>query len=647
MHLYLSFTPFHYTKAWTSFKNPAQGSHRQRGERGHYIGMMIVERDTAARAASVCDCTTLVELLRQRATHQPDRLAYTFLLDGETTEATLTYAQLDQRARTIAAHLQSLAAPGARALLLFPPSLDYITAFFACLYAGLVAVPAYPPRLNRSLTRIQTIVADAQATLALTSSSLLPKITATFSQAPDLQALHWLATDTLPADAAPAWQMPPLSGTSLAFLQYTSGSTGTPKGVMVSHDNLMHNSELIRQCFEHTAESVGVIWLPPYHDMGLIGGIIQPLYVGFPVVLLSPTAFLQRPLRWLQAISRYHATTSGGPNFAFDLCVRKIPPHLRASLDLRSWDLAFNGAEPIRPDTLDRFAAAFAPAGFRPQAFYPCYGLAEATLLVSGGAKASPPTRFTVRRPALEQHQVCPADPTQPGAQTLVSCGWTRPGQHLLIVDPDSGQPCPPDTVGEIWLAGPSIAQGYWNRPAETAQTFQARLADSGAGPFLRTGDLGFLHEGELYVTGRQKDLIIIRGTNHYPQDIELTVERSHPALRPNAGAAFAVEVAGAERLVVVQEVEGHQPPDTEAIASVVRQAVFAEHEVQLYALVLVKQGSIPKTSSGKIQRHACRADFLAGRLEVVGSSIIKLLPEQERQTHRARGQSTTHTDDR
>jgi acyl-CoA synthetase (AMP-forming)/AMP-acid ligase II len=608
--------------------------------------MMVLERsDTSARSESPFDSATLVGLLRWRASHQPDRRAYSFLTDGETTVVALTYAQLDQRARAIAAWLQSQDASGTRVLLLYPPGLDYIAAFFGCLYAGVIAVPAYPPRLNRSLARIQAIVADAQATSALTTSALLPRIAATFDHTPDLQALRWLATDSFSAGSAgelaqrdadtsdslaDAWQEPALSGETLAFLQYTSGSTGTPKGVMVSHGNLLGNLEVIRRCYEHTSDSVGVIWLPPYHDMGLIGGILQPLYAGFPVVLMSPTAFLQRPIRWLRAVSRYHATTSGGPNFAYDLCARKITPEQRATLDLSSWDVAFNGAEPIRPETLDRFTAAFAPCGFRRTAFYPCYGLAEATLLVSGGRKADPPVLYTVQRTALEQQRAQPAAADEEDALTLVSNGWTRAGQRLVIANPDSCQACAPGEVGEIWLAGPCIAKGYWNRPEETVETFQAYLT-TGEGPFLRTGDLGFVHAGELYITGRAKDVIVIRGMNHYPQDIELTVEKSHPSLRPGCGAAFAVEVAGAERLVVAQEVAGHHRPDVAAVAEAVRQAVFEQHELQVYTVVLIEQGSIPKTSSGKIQRHACRADFLAGTLHVVGSSVIKLLPESER----------------
>ncbi len=539
----------------------------------------------------------------------------------------MTYAELDRQARTIAAQLQRLGAAGERVLLLYPPGLTYIAAFFGCLYAGAVAVPAYPPnpaRLERTLPRLQAIVGDARPLVALSTAAICMMVEALSAQVAGFGAMRWLATDTLAETLAEDWQEPSVGPETLAFLQYTSGSTAEPKGVMLTHGNLLHNLELIHGAFEHSAESCGVIWLPPYHDMGLIGGILQPLYGGFPVTLMSPVAFLQRPLGWLEAISRTRATTSGGPNFAYDLCVRKITPEQRAQLDLSSWRVAFNGAEPIQAATMERFTAAFSACGFRPEAFFPCYGLAEATLIVSGGTVAAPPAVRAFQGPALEHHQAVEAPPEQPQARRLVGCGQPGAGQQLVIAQPETGVVCPPGQVGEIWVAGPSVAQGYWGRPGETAQGFQAFLADSGAGPFLRTGDLGFVQGGELFVTGRLKDLIIIRGRNAYPQDIELTVERCHPALRLGCGAAFAVEVDGEERLVIVQELEHrHQHPDVEQVAAAVRQVVAEQHEIHVYAVALLKTGGIPKTSSGKIQRHACRAGFLSGTLELVGRSLL------------------------
>jgi amino acid adenylation domain-containing protein len=566
---------------------------------------------------------TLIELLRSRTALHPEKRAYTFLLDGDLEEVQLSYSDLDRRAQAIGALLQHHGATGERVLLLYPPGLDYLAAFFGCLYAGAIAVPAYPPnpaRFERTLPRLRTIVGDARPSIALTTTPILAVADRLAAQAPEFGPVQWHATDTLADELAADWREPAIDGATLAFLQYTSGSTATPKGVMLTHRNLLHNSSLIQQGFRTTPESRGVFWLPFYHDMGLIGGLIQPIYCGGTSMLMSPVNFLQRPLRWLQAISRFQATISGGPNFAYDLCVRKITPEQREQLDLSSWQVAFNGAEPIRADTLNRFAEAFSPCGFRREAFYPCYGLAEATLLVSGVAPEAAPLLGAFDASALERRQVVErVDDEQ--SRTLVGSG--QPLQSLAIVDPETMIPCKPGRIGEIWVASASVAQGYWNQAAESERSFGARMAgDPEAGFFLRTGDLGFLHDGELFVTGRIKDLIIIRGRNHYPQDIELTVERSHPALRSDSGAAVAVEVDGEERLVIVQEVERqHRGSDMQAVIGAIRQAVAEQHELNVYAVTLLKPGSIPKTSSGKIQRHACRAGFLNGTLETIASS--------------------------
>ncbi|MBI5032797.1 MAG: amino acid adenylation domain-containing protein [Chloroflexi bacterium] len=566
----------------------------------------------------------LVALNRRRTLDQPHRQIYAFLEDGETQASYLTQADLDCQARAIGAALQGLQAQGQRALLLYPPGLDYIAGFFGCLYAGVVAVPAYPPdpaRLNRTLPRLQAIIADAQATLVLTTTEIFSFAEFLFDQAPDLAALKWIATDTISNATADDWREPEISHATLAFLQYTSGSTRTPRGVMLTHANLLHNSALISQAFRITPQSIGMVWLPPYHDMGLIGGILQPLYANIPCILMSPVSFLQRPFRWLDAISRYHATISGGPNFAYDLCVRKITPEQRATLDLSSWNLAFNGAEPIRAETLDRFAEMFAPCGFCREAFYPCYGLAEATLIATGGVKRQPPVLFTVQKSALEHHQVAAAVGDNLDRQTLVGCGQAL--QDIAVVDPTALTHCAPNQIGEIWIASPSVAQGYWNQPEETRATFHARLAGDEK-DYMRTGDLGFMRDGELFVTGRNKDLIIIRGRNHYPHDLELTVEQSHPALRPGCGAAFSIEVNGAEELVVVNEVDTRQEFDVDIVVDAVRQAVAEAHDVQVYAVVLIEPRSLPKTSSGKIQRHACRAEYLDGMLAVVQASVLE-----------------------
>ncbi len=516
------------------------------------------------------------------AGYQADDVAFTYLVDGEDDQVHLTNRELDRQARAIGGWLESLHLSGQRALLLYPPGLEFIAAFFGCLYAGVMAVPVYPPRRNRSLNRIQSIADDAEAKVALTTSVVVRRVEPLIDETPHLRDLTWLATDRIPTGLDQQWEPPDIHGDTLAFLQYTSGSTGSPKGVVLNHYNLVHNSALIAYAFEHTRTSLGVFWLPSYHDMGLIGGILQPLYVGRPNVLMSPMAFLQKPYRWLSAISRFGGTTSGGPNFAYDLCVRKITPEQKATLDLSSWQVAFNGAEPVRKETLDRFAEAFAPCGFRREAFYPCFGMAEATLIVSGGYAKQPPVVRWVESRALLANRIVDGTPGQNGSRALVGCGGTLPDQKIVIADPESMTLCPADRIGEIWVHGPSVAQGYWRQPEATEATFRAYLKDTGQGPFLRTGDLGFLRDGELFITGRLKDLIIFRGRNIYPQDIEETVQQSHPFLVPNSGAALTVEVDGQERLVVVQELERRKKDSLDAVFDAIRRAVSAEHDAGL-----------------------------------------------------------------
>lgn len=567
---------------------------------------------------------TMGDILRWRAESDPDFPLYTYLLDGETEEVQLTLGQLDQTARAIAATLQMMTKKGDRALLLYPAGLEFVAAFFGCLYAGVLAVPVTPPRHNRPDERLRNIAQDAEPTVVLTTSELREKSIGNPELAPALPASRWLATDSLPLHLADHWRETPVSRADLAFLQYTSGSTGQPKGVMVTHDNLLHNEQWITEAFGHDEATIVAGWLPFFHDMGLVGNLLQPLYIGRPVILMAPIDFLQKPIRWLQMISRYRATTSGGPNFAYDLCVQKTTPEQRAGLDLSSWTLAFNGAEPIRAATLQNFARHFAPFGFRLEALYPCYGMAEATLFITGAEKAKPPKLQPVLASLLEQNQVRLTSPDLDDARTLVGCGKIRPGIDLRIVDPERHIALAPGTVGEIWLAGPSVAAGYWQQPAATATTFGATLAAPPGvpdeGPFLRTGDLGFIADGELYITGRLKDLIIIRGRNHYPQDLEATVAASHAALRAGGGAVFTAEVAGAERLVVVQEVERThlRQLDMATIVSAIRTAVAREHDLQVQVICLLRPLSIPKTSSGKIQRQRCRQLLLTHALEVV-----------------------------
>ncbi|HEY9804631.1 MAG TPA: fatty acyl-AMP ligase [Leptolyngbyaceae cyanobacterium] len=565
--------------------------------------------------------TSLIDIISYRSQSQPDKQAYIFLQNGEEETASFTYEELDKRSRAIAAYLQPW--KGERALLLYPSGLEFITAFFGCLYAGVIAVPVYPPKRNQKLSRLLSIVNDSQAKLALTTSSILVEISQRWQEETDsLTQLNWVATDKVEAD--PQDFVPQLiTPESLAFLQYTSGSTGTPKGVMVTHHNLVHNSECIKQAFELTSDSVSVSWLPTFHDMGLIDGVIQPLYTGFIGYLMPPVAFLMKPACWLQAITRYKATHCGGPNFAYDLCVNKVNAEQLKTLDLSSWYSAYSGSEPVHNTTLKLFVEKFRDCGFQEKFFYPCYGMAEATLFISGGFKQSPPIVKWVQTKALEENKIVdvthPHPSSQEGTKPIVGCGHSWLDYKIVIADLESGELCADGQVGEIWVSSASVTKGYWNRPQQTQETFEAYLKD-GSGPFLRTGDLGFLHDGELYVTGRLKDIIIIRGQNHYPQDIELTVQKSHPALRLNCGAAFTIEVKGKEQLIIVQEVERTylKKLDVNHVVEIITQAVAAEHGIQVYATVLVKTGSIPKTSSGKIQRHACRTKFLNGSLEVV-----------------------------
>ena len=560
---------------------------------------------------------TLVELLRWRADTQGDQLAYTFLVDGEREGARVTFGDLDRRARAIASWLRSIDAASERALLLYPPGLEFLAAFFGCLYAGVIGVPSPPldnTRLKRTLPRLRAILSDAGASIALSTSEILSASKTSRADTPDLQHLRWLATDELSDDLAGRWEAPALRPDTLAYLQYTSGSTSTPRGVMISHRNVMHHCGRLTQALGYTADSVAVTWLPYFHDYGLVEGILQPLYAGIPCFVMSPLSFVKQPSRWLRAISRYRATHSEAFNFAYESCVQKTTPEQREGLDLRSWRMAGNGAEPIRAETLERFVETFGPCGFRRDAFYPSYGLAEATLIVSTGPRRLTPPWYALQASALQQNRIVLGSGDKRDTR-VVGCG--RPiCDKVLIVDGEARVRCPPDGVGEIWVSDPGVAEGYWRRPEDTESTFRACLADTGEGPFLRTGDLGFIKDGELYITGRAKDVIILQGANHYPQDIEWTVERSHEAVKPNCSAAFAIDVGGEERLVVIAEVR--DPSRVEGVVDAIRQAIVEHHEIPVHAISLLRARAIPKTSSGKIQRSACSSDFLAGRLDAI-----------------------------
>lgn len=558
--------------------------------------------------------TNLIDVLRYWAEQVPDQRAFCFT-DGEQEEQWLTYTQLDAKARAIGARLQALGMQGERALLLYGPGLDFVTGFLGCLYAGMVAIPAYPPRKNRNTSRIQAISDDAGAKVALTVSDVADRVENLLDDTPRLRELTWLATDNIDAAQASNLQPPALASDQLAVLQYTSGSTGTPKGVMLTHANIMANLRMITQAFEPSRDALGVFWLPTYHDMGLVGGVLLPISIGRISVLMSPVTFLQKPIRWLRAISKYGATISGGPNFAYDLCVEKVTREQMAELDLSKWQLAFNGAEPVRAETLENFARKFSAVGFKAEAFYPCYGMAETTLIVSGGKKGEPPVQRTFDGASLDQGSVVNVEPGMQGARSLVSCGRVIPDGQVVIVDPETRHELQADGIGEIWIRSSSVGQGYLNKPEITEEVFHAYLSNPKRGPYLRTGDLGFLFDGELFVTGRLKDMIIVRGVNRYPQDIEATVEKSSDRLRATASAAFAVDYEGRERLVIVSEVIRGKNENWDDVIKAIRREVTADHELPPDAVFLVRHGSIPKTSSGKIQRHACRDGFRQGEL--------------------------------
>lgn len=571
--------------------------------------------------------TTLVDVLLHRASTQPDRIAYTFLADGENESGSLTYRELDTQARAIATKIQATVERGDRVLLIYPynAGLEFVAAFMGCLYAGAIAVTDYPRKHSKSLSQYQARIASSQAKMVLTNQDFADlvksKLISQPELAPKLQNLPWLASDRLNLDLAADWQPPNIDSDTIAFLQYTSGSTGNPKGAIVTHGNVIHNSEVIYQSFGHHDDTRVLMWLPMFHDMGLIGGVMQPLYGGFPVVLMSPISLAQKPILWLQAIDKYKITTSGGPNFAYDLLCHKVNPEQRADLDLSTWEVAFSGAEPVRAETLNKFAELYEPCGFKKEAFYPCYGMAESTLFISGGNRNDYPNITYVDRESLAEDKVVPVVKEHPLASAFVSCGYGWLGDKIIIVDPQTQTQCEGDRVGEIWVSGDSIGKGYWQQSEETERTFKAYLADTQEGEFLRTGDLGFIQDGELYITGRIKDMMILWGRNHYPQHIEATVENCHPALRPNHGAAFSIDLNGEEQLVVAHEIErsARHQLNIEEVVGAIRLAVGEQNLANVFAVALLKPGTIPKTSSGKIQRRACRSKYLDGSLEIVG----------------------------
>ncbi|MFT6271071.1 MAG: acyl-CoA synthetase (AMP-forming)/AMP-acid ligase II/acyl carrier protein [Alphaproteobacteria bacterium] len=564
----------------------------------------------------------LIEILQSRAKETPAKIIYRYVSDENIEPLTLTYTELDKEARIIAAKLLLHCKKGERVLMLYPSGLAFIKAFWGCLYAGVIAVPASPPRRNQKPYGLKSIINDADIQMVLSTKQYYHLTKRQFETDDDLKQLHWLKTDdALPpklADIATVY-----GDQDIAFLQYTSGSTGDPKGVIITHKNIMSNMEVIKLSFGHNEQSVGCSWLPHFHDMGLIGGVLQPLYVGFTVTLLSPTYFLQKPIRWLQIISLYGATTSGGPNFAYDLCVKHTQPKELESLDLSRWQVAFNGAEPVRATSLASFNKKFGPYGFNPASHYPCYGMAETTLLISGGHHLLPPKILTIDRVSLQNGMI---NVTDEGDHSLaiVSNGTCRSDHKLMIVAPGTQQRLKEGLVGEVLVKGSSVALGYWNKPEQTQAIFNAFGQNNNAvdGQYFRTGDLGFVQDGELYICGREKDIVIVRGCNYYPQDIEHEIASANPALADNASAVFSVLVGHDEKLVLVQEIKRTQlrSLDVLEVFTSVQNKMAEVFELQFHDIVLLKPGRFLKTSSGKINRQANKKAYESCEFGILGS---------------------------
>lgn len=567
----------------------------------------------------------LVEMASIQAVRHGESELATFLGENGAPEGKLTFAELDRAARNIAAQLAEKGFANKNLMLLYTPGLDYIKSFFGCLYAGSVPVPAYPPMGARDIDRLKRIVLDCDAAAILSSSMLRSMIEAWISNPSNGISIPCIPTDAAADVDAGGFVGADLDPEAIAFLQYTSGSTGHPKGVMVSHRNLLENFQQIVWAFAHTTDIDAVashyktvIWLPPFHDMGLIGGVLTPVYAGSQVTLMSPLTFLKNPYIWLKAITDEAAKVSGGPNFSYQYCVRKVTDEQLQQLDLSSWTVAFNGAEPIQADALNAFTARFSSAGFDRRAFLPCYGLAEATLFVAGSPVGRGPLVRDVSLAGLAKGEFVALESGAPEETiALVSSGVIAQGADVRIVDPNSHEQCAEGKVGEIWVNSPSVAQGYWNKPSFSDSVFRATIKGQGDTRYMRTGDLGFMLEQELFVTGRIKELIIVAGRNHYPQDIEYSLQSCNPVFRKGCGAAFAITEHGKEQLVIMQELSNTQlqPSDYQQLALQAARAIGFRHGISPRALVFIAPGSLPKTSSGKIQRTEARKIYENGNI--------------------------------
>jgi acyl-CoA synthetase (AMP-forming)/AMP-acid ligase II len=566
--------------------------------------------------------SSLVAVLEHRAATQGDERALVFLTDRGAEESVLTFGELHDAANAVAKRLTAVAKPGDRALLVFPPGLEFVIAFFGCLIARVLAVPMMVPRRQSSRDSSASIIANCKPTVVLTVAALAARddLAARFAG----HDLQWLNVDLTPGEPGAIDMTRPRSE-DIAFLQYTSGSTSDPKGVVVTHAMMLANMGQAQRALGTGKHSTCVSWLPLYHDMGLILGVVGSMYLGALCVLLSPSGFMQRPLTWLRAISHYRAEITASPNFAYDLCIARLRADQMDGVDLSSWRIVLVGAEPIRAPTLEKFIETFGAYGFNPASMNPGFGMAEATLIVSMSPVGAGHETRTLSRTAMQANAI--RDPDGPNdAHVLVGCGYPIPDSRLAIVDPQTLRRLPADTVGELWIEGPHVAGAYWENPDASAASLQAHI-EGESGEWLRSGDLGFLDStGQLFITGRIKDLIIIRGTNHYPQDIELTVEHAHPALRQNGGAAFSVaDERGEETLVVVQEVErtARNRIDPDEMTGIIREAITTEHELFARHIVLIRPQTLPKTTSGKVQRSLTRKLWLEGKLDYLTTEAV------------------------
>jgi acyl-CoA synthetase (AMP-forming)/AMP-acid ligase II/acyl carrier protein len=577
---------------------------------------------------------SLVEIISKRATVQPDDVVYKYLGDGINETESFTFKEIDRVARSVAQKLSEKLTKGDRVLLLFPQGLQYIAALYGCFYGGFIAIPAYPPRRNRKMDRINSIIEDSGAAAGLVTEDVFKTIERNFAEDELLKGMEWFQYETISANTNP----PPLNNLpkpdDVAFIQYTSGSTGNPKGVMITHKNIVYNSDFIRRSFGFDKYTVGMNWLPIFHDMGLVGGIFQAAFLGLINIGMPPVAFLKNPLNWLKAIDKYKATTGGGPNFSFDYCIQKIKPEEVEGLDLSSIKNFYCGGEPVRRKTFEDFPKVFKGAKVRTNQMFAVYGMAETTLIVTGKDPATEPSYVKVDHEALSKSKLVFVSDQQKGID-LVSNGRVWMETKVAIVDPVTFEETDENSIGEVWISGPTVAKGYWNKPKENKRTFNAYLPN-GKGPWLRSGDLGFMYKDELYITGRLKDLIIIRGVNYYPNDIEYSIQQSHEAFKPNSGAAFSIQKEGIEKLVIVQELERNylRNVDFDELMAHIRKTVADEHELEVYSVVLIRTGSIPLTSSGKIQRRQTRYEFLTEKLNVVAAwQLDEQTPEIEKQS--------------